>query len=473
MAFLDTLIGDIEEAPQAAQKLYNWTRLPQLDQKLNAWSGQPGSYDPARAGATPPFVPPRPASTNPPVMPAPAPATPPAQPVDLGPAAAPTVAAKPLQPVDLGPQAQPAMPGPPPQAKPGLGAKLAAVGIGLTEGIKPAIDYYRGVKDQPITDYNTEVARGRQQIQDEQTADKTAAQVARDQAEAANQNAEAQNRRNPPAKTRPIVVAGPNGEPTPALQNMETDEITDQHGTPIPNAQMWEKPAAPAKLNDEEQAIQDEIKGNPKIYPGGDIASNRVKARVNLKAKEAAAGRDPNQKGDQRADRSYQFSQKELDEERKTLEGTMSKISAATSNIDLKSPQADALLAPQILSLSAGGTGSGLRMNEAEISRILGGRTVWEGLQASANKWSTDPNHPAIPEAQRAQMVQILQAATQKGQTKQAILEWGEGRLVDTDDPKAMRSIVADTRKLLDAVDSGKRIQHNRQTGEYRIAPEQ
>ena len=37
----------------------------------------------------------------------------------------------------------------------------------------------------------------------------------------------------------------------------------------------------------------------------------------------------------------------------------------------------------------AGGQGNGLRMNEAEISRIVGGRTNWESFKAKLGAWQS------------------------------------------------------------------------------------
>ncbi len=48
----------------------------------------------------------------------------------------------------------------------------------------------------------------------------------------------------PTQKTRAVVIADADGNPTPALQNMLTGEITGEDGKPITGAKMWEKPAA-------------------------------------------------------------------------------------------------------------------------------------------------------------------------------------------------------------------------------------
>jgi hypothetical protein len=394
-----------------------------------------------------------------------------------------------MQPVNLGPQAQPARPTPaadalaaskPPELH-GVKKVLDIIGQARFPGIEAVIPGTPGnYRQQARPLLEKQAAEEAKNTAGVLAGQKDQSEITRNQAEAANLNSEAEARKNPKGKTHPILINGPDGEPTPALQNMLTGEIKDDTGTAIPNARVWEKtPPAKNFLGHTEDELKNEVTSDPVKYPGGWMEGaagykNAKAAALKLDKDEADAKRGPKDttgKDAARTDRSYQFNVKELDEERKPLEATMSKISAATSNIDLKSPQADALLAPQILSLSAGGAGSGLRMNEAEISRILGGRTVWETLKASANKWSTDPNHPQIPEAQRGQMVQILQAAAQKGTLKSSIISWADGALVNTDDVKEHRQIVATARQMLNAVDEGKRVQRNKTTGEFRIAP--
>lgn len=489
MAFLDGLIAAATEDQDDARPLYPWMKR-----------GFPG---------TPPMFPqtynPPPAATmpagRPPAPPAPTPSTIPGSPLEavpVGPAA--TAAAPPavgsgapLQPVSLGPTAQPIAPQ---SAVSALAASKPPELHGwksVVDTIARAMPASRMVEEAiPGTpgNYKAEVRPLLEKRAEEEAKNnaaglagqKDAATIARDEAEAANLNSEAAARANPKAKTHPILINGADGEPVPALQNMLTGEITDDTGAAIPNARVWEKTTTPKEdkiLGHTTAELKGEMAANPALYPGGwmdgaaGFKNQKAAAMALDKAKADAdrAPKDTSARDASRSDRSYQFNAKELDEERKPLEATMSKISAATSNIDLKSPQADALLAPQILSLAAGGTGSGLRMNEAEIARIVGGRTVWESIKASANKWSTDPSHPQIPEAQRTQMVQILQAAAQKGTLKSSILEWGDQALVNSDDPKEQRQIVATARKLMTAVDEGKRVQRNKTTGEFRIAP--
>lgn len=311
-----------------------------------------------------------------------------------------------------------------------------------------------------------------------QAGQKSDADIQRDQAEVRNLDDEIQNRNNPKTKPRAVIIQGPDGDPIPAIQNMVTNEITDQNGTPIPNAKIWEK--TPVAKDEKFMGlslpdVQAEIKSNPAQYPNGDIYSNRKKAAESLMTAEANAKRAPKDnsaRDENRSDRNYQFNVKELDTERKPLEATMQKISAGMSNINLNSAQADAFLAPQILTLSAGGAGSGLRMNEAEINRVLAGRTTWEAIQAAANKYRLDPQHAQIPVEQRQAMKDILDAAMQKGTLKSSVISWADQQLINNDDVKAQRTAVATARQLLTAIDEGKKVQRNKKTGEFRVAPE-
>jgi hypothetical protein len=481
MAYLDAIMGPEEQEQDAARNPFPWMKPL-----------QPVPQPPLQAAQNPPTLPAPPIVTNQtqsdvpaapaapvalgPTAKAAKPMAPPTAPVTLGaqPAAGSEMPAipttMPAAPITLGPQAQPSLPGPPARAVPTklqrLGAALSGFSGGVRGSPNEGSDQIEAIENKPIAQYDRQIA-------EMEKNDKFKADQEHTAAETRAQNADADAKLNPKSKTKPIVIVDEDGNPHPAVQDEETGAVRDANGLPVERPKMWEKPAAVKtdKLSEPEQAIQDEIAANPLTYPGGNIASNRAKARLALKTAEANAGRGP-KNNDARNDRSYTFNAKELDNERKPLEATMAKISSATSNIDLKNPQADALLAPQILSLAAGGPGSGLRMNEAEISRILGGRTEWESLKAATNRWSTDPSHPAIPEAQRAQMIQILQAAQGKGVEKNEVLQWADSALIDADDPTTHRQIVAQARKFLNAIDEGHHIQKNRTTGEIRIKPE-
>lgn len=108
---------------------------------------------------------------------------------------------------------------------------------------------------------------------------------------------------------------------------------------------------------------------------------------------------------DARLDKSYQFHTTQISALAKPLQDRADRIERLKVSMDQNSPQADALIAPELLTAMAGGQGSGLRMNEAEISRIVGGRNHWEDLKSAALKWQTDPSKPfQITPAQRQQV---------------------------------------------------------------------
>ena len=137
------------------------------------------------------------------------------------------------------------------------------------------------------------------------------------------------------------------------------------------------------------------------------------------------------------------------------METRLDKINTAIDNLNQKNPQADALAAPEILTAMVGGQGSGLRMNDAEISRIIGGATKWTQLHTALNAWSTDPQHASFTDEQRRQMAEILAVGKTKLLAKQKIFEEANDALINSDDPKEHRRIMNDTRKKLDQIDAG------------------
>jgi hypothetical protein len=120
-----------------------------------------------------------------------------------------------------------------------------------------------------------------------------------------------------------------------------------------------------------------------------------------------------------------------------------------------KTPQADALVAPELLTIMAGGAGSGLRMNEAEISRVVGGRSVWEDLKGKLQHWSTNPDDArSITPDQDRQIRALVEAVHGKLLRKQGILDQAEQDLIDADNVQSHRQILSKARRDIDAVDA-------------------
>jgi hypothetical protein len=160
--------------------------------------------------------------------------------------------------------------------------------------------------------------------------------------------------------------------------------------------------------------------------------------------------------GDARSDRSFQYNQGELDKLTNPISQLIMRMGRLQDTINQNSPQADALMAPELLTIMAGGQGSGLRMNEAEISRIVGGRSNWESLKAAVNKWQLDPSKAnSITPDQRQQIRALVKTVSDKLNSKQQILNQAAGELVNSDDPKEHRTIVQKARLGLNSVDEG------------------
>jgi len=157
-----------------------------------------------------------------------------------------------------------------------------------------------------------------------------------------------------------------------------------------------------------------------------------------------------------RLDRSYQLSTSQLSKVQTPVDATVARINRLEETIAQNSPQADALVAPELLTIMAGGQGSGLRMNEAEIARIVGGRSHWETLKASINKWSLNPADAlTITPAQRQQVRSLVAAVGAKTREKQSVLASAYQKLIDAESPEDHRRILAETQKTLAKIDAG------------------
>lgn len=155
-----------------------------------------------------------------------------------------------------------------------------------------------------------------------------------------------------------------------------------------------------------------------------------------------------------RADRSYQFSARELDAVGKPIIEAVARVGRLQTTLAQGTPQADALVAPELLTVMAGGQGSGLRMNEAEIARIVGGRSHWENLRGAIQKWSLDPSKAgSITPEQRQQIRALVNEVDGRLKEKQKVLDQAAQDLVGSDDPLEHRKVVAATRKRLTDVD--------------------
>lgn len=190
---------------------------------------------------------------------------------------------------------------------------------------------------------------------------------------------------------------------------------------------------------------------------GVDPDAQDLDPQVARRALEKAKERAPTTGNENaRADKSYQFNVGELNKIGKPVADAVMRIGRLQDTLAQNNPQADALIAPELLTVMAGGAGSGLRMNEAEIQRIVGGRSHWENLKAAINKWQIDPTAArSITPAQQQQIRGLVQAVSTKLNTKQSAIDEAHQALTGTDDPAEHRRIVNTARQKFTATDVG------------------
>lgn len=245
----------------------------------------------------------------------------------------------------------------------------------------------------------------------------------------------------------------------------------------ILNGLIQQSPAEQARLQraaDEEYTLKPgdvRYKGGKEVASGGakeetrsievqladpNITPERRASLLKAKSDAALAGRDPNAAGtrnDARSDKSFQFNMKELEDRAKPLIDKADRFNRLVTTVDEKTPQADALIAPELLTVMAGGRGSGVRMTEAEMSRLVNGRSHWESLKAAVNKWKLDPTQAlTVTDEQRSEIKKLL--ATMGGRIKSDVKTINDARraLVNADSVDEHRNIMADLGEKLSAV---------------------
>jgi hypothetical protein len=165
-----------------------------------------------------------------------------------------------------------------------------------------------------------------------------------------------------------------------------------------------------------------------------------------------------------RGDRSYQFAQKELDTVSKPLMERVDRISRLQDTIAQGNMLTDALIGPELLTVMAGGQGSGMRMNEAELKRIFGSTGAWGQIERKLRYF--DPSKPrAFTAQQQRQIRELVTAVADKAKRKMDILNGASRDILGSSDPADHRKIVADAKRALVEEDIGGRMAPTPVTG--------
>lgn len=158
-----------------------------------------------------------------------------------------------------------------------------------------------------------------------------------------------------------------------------------------------------------------------------------------------------------RFQQSYQYHSGELSKLETKADEFAGRAYRLQDNLALGTPQSDAIVIPELVTVIAGGQGTGIRITNAEIQNTAGGRSNWEGIKAWFQRWNTNPKTAGqLTTDQHTQMQQLLQLATNKLDARQKVLNESRAALVDATDEKGHRKVLQDLRQKLTAIESGK-----------------
>lgn len=154
--------------------------------------------------------------------------------------------------------------------------------------------------------------------------------------------------------------------------------------------------------------------------------------------------------------RSYQFEDTQLTKKLQPVQQQASDIQKIQTALDAHNIQADADIGPQLLKVVAGGTGSGLRLTQAEINQTLGGRTAYEALQAGISRFIKSPSEAtSLGVEQRKQIQAIVSVYNDRIQRKLALFEDAQRDLATAGDTGSHKLISSALQERLNAVDRG------------------
>lgn len=175
-----------------------------------------------------------------------------------------------------------------------------------------------------------------------------------------------------------------------------------------------------------------------------------------LALQQQQAANKGNDKNNTILNHSYEYNANKLDKVYQPIMQFNQRLARLKDNLDLATPQADSLIAPEMLSVVAGGNGTGVRVNDAEINRVGGGRSKVESLKAALQQYSLDPAHAnSITPAQRQQMKQIVNYVAERANDATGILDDARNKLIDAPDVITHRQITTDALTRVNAAFAG------------------
>lgn len=169
-------------------------------------------------------------------------------------------------------------------------------------------------------------------------------------------------------------------------------------------------------------------------------------------AENRLASLDLRQQNAVRASREQQAAR--LDKIARPVEDSLKNFGALNDALSAGNPQAEVMIAPLLIKAEAGGVGSGLRITNAEINAVKGGRTVWESIRSKVKAFQLNPDKPIqYNPAEREQIRQLMKLSTDKLAAKNTMIQDARSDLLISDKPADHMKVLNDTAKKIAEVD--------------------
>lgn len=202
----------------------------------------------------------------------------------------------------------------------------------------------------------------------------------------------------------------------------------------------------------------------PVIRSASRGGSKQLQAEADAKAKleQAQAKEDAKKEAADKGvfERSLKTNTTRIDATAKPYEERQRRIENTIASMEQGTLITDALVAPELLTAMAGGLGSGLRMTDTELNRIIRGRTPLESFKVAVNKWLADPKAEKIRDFSPEQIASINDLLKEVGrQNMQRIdtINAARDALDNATTPHEHQMILTQLKKDLNALSGGQK----------------
>lgn len=192
----------------------------------------------------------------------------------------------------------------------------------------------------------------------------------------------------------------------------------------------------------------------PIVRSGSRGGSDQLKAETEARVK--AEREEERQRDKKEAEegrqliRGFEARNKEADKLLQQFEQKQERLYNVSASIDRGTMLTDALVGPELLTAMAGGLGSGLRMTDTEINRIINGRTPWETLKVKLAQWGAiDEKARQLSPEQIAVVKDLITEVTKRNQDRINTIQEAKYALNTAQSLDEQRMILADLHKEL------------------------